>query len=59
MAGKDASKAMALMSLKEEDAVPEWEDLPEEQQKILNDWVIFFQKRYAIVGTVEGTTNKL
>jgi len=56
-AGKDASRALAKSSLKPEDCVPEWEDLPETEKKTLNDWITFFSKRYNIVGTVEGAQN--
>lgn len=37
-AGKDASRALAKSSLKAEDAVPQWEDLDEKEQGVLNDW---------------------
>jgi len=56
-AGKDASRALAKSSLKAEDCVPEWEDLPESEKKTLNDWITFFSKRYNIVGVVEGASN--
>jgi len=56
-AGKDASRALAKSSLKAEDCVPEWQDLPETEKKTLNDWITFFSKRYNIVGTVEGAQN--
>lgn len=56
-AGKDASRGLAQSSLKPEDARPDWEDLTDEQKKVLNDWFTFFSKRYNIVGKVEGATN--
>lgn len=56
-AGKDASRALAKSSLKAEDCVPEWDDLPETEKKTLEDWTTFFSKRYNIVGTVEGAQN--
>ncbi|KAK3945926.1 cytochrome b5 [Diplogelasinospora grovesii] len=56
-AGKDASRALGLMSTKESDAVPEWKDLDDKEKKILDDWVTYFSKRYNIVGRVEGATN--
>lgn len=56
-AGKDASRALAKSSLKPEDCVPEWSDLPESEKKTLDDWFTFFSKRYNIVGIIEGATN--
>lgn len=41
-AGKDASKALGKSSLKEEDASPDYSDLPEADLKVLNDWFDFF-----------------
>ena len=38
MAGCDASKAFAMMSLKAEDAIPDVSDVPPEHLKILDDW---------------------
>jgi len=51
-AGKDASKALGMSSLKPEDAVPDYSTLPETERKVLEDWFSFFQKRYNIVGNV-------
>ncbi|KAL8732563.1 MAG: hypothetical protein Q9181_003905 [Wetmoreana brouardii] len=51
-AGKDASRALALSSLKAEDCRPEWEDLPDKEKQVLNDWFTFFSKRYNIVGQI-------
>ncbi|KAJ1510708.1 hypothetical protein HMI56_006209 [Coelomomyces lativittatus] len=51
-AGKDASRALAKSSLKEEDCVPEWTDLTPEQIKVLDDWHNFYKKKYPIVGQV-------
>jgi len=56
-AGRDASRALAQSSLKEEDCKPEWDDLSDEHKKVLNDWYTFFSKRYNIKGKVEGATN--
>lgn len=41
-AGKDGSKGLGKSSLKEEDAVPDYSDLPENELKVLNDWHGFF-----------------
>jgi len=43
--------------LKQEDVRPEWDDLPEMERKTLDDWFVFFSKRYNIVGVVEGARN--
>jgi len=51
-AGKDASRALGLSSLKPEDAVPDWSTLEEKERKTLDDWHSFFTKRYAVVGRV-------
>jgi hypothetical protein len=56
-AGHDASRALGLGSTKLEDILPEWSDLPDEKKKVLNDWMVYFSKRYNIVGVVEGATN--
>ncbi|KAI0535433.1 cytochrome b5-like heme/steroid binding domain-containing protein [Xylaria digitata] len=56
-AGKDASRALAKSSKEPEDVQPEWRDLDEERQGVLNDWITFFSKRYNIVGVVQGATN--
>lgn len=41
-AGKDASKALGKSSLKEEDASPDYSELPLNELKVLNDWHDFF-----------------
>ncbi|KAH9839081.1 progesterone binding protein [Rhodofomes roseus] len=51
-AGKDASKALGMSSLKEEDAVSDYSALSEADLKTLNDWHDFFSKRYNVVGKV-------
>ncbi|KAI0694284.1 cytochrome b5-like heme/steroid binding domain-containing protein [Cytidiella melzeri] len=51
-AGKDASKALGMSSLKEEDASPDYSGLPEAEMKVLNDWHAFFSKRYNVIGKV-------
>ena len=52
-AGKDASRALAKTSLKQEDCSPIWEDLDDKEKGVLNDWYTFFSKRYNIVGKVD------
>ncbi|KAG9072002.1 hypothetical protein KI688_006221 [Linnemannia hyalina] len=49
-AGKDASKALGKSSLKPEDCIADYSDLDEKELKTLDDWFIFFEKRYPIVG---------
>ncbi|KAG9002181.1 hypothetical protein FRB94_013200 [Tulasnella sp. JGI-2019a] len=49
-AGKDGSKGLGLGSLKPEDAVPDDGALGPAEQKVLDDWLVFFQKRYNQVG---------
>jgi len=51
-AGKDASKALGMSSLKPEDAVSDYSTLPEAERKVLDEWYSFFGKRYNIVGKV-------
>lgn len=41
-AGKDGSKGLGLSSLKPEDAVPDYSDLPPAETKVLDDWHSFF-----------------
>jgi membrane-associated progesterone receptor component len=41
-AGKDASRALGLSSLKPEDAVPDWSTLDVEALKTLGGWYDFF-----------------
>ncbi|MCJ1327480.1 hypothetical protein MMC10_004149 [Thelotrema lepadinum] len=53
-AGKDASRALAMSSVKPEDATSEWEDLGDKEKKVLDEWTIFFSKRYNVVGKVVG-----
>ena len=56
-AGKDASRALAQSSLKVEDVRPEWQDLPEKEKTVLEEWYTFFSKRYNIIGEVQGAAN--
>ncbi|KAL0635861.1 hypothetical protein Q9L58_005203 [Maublancomyces gigas] len=51
-AGKDASRALAMSSVKPEDVAPEWEDLSDKEKGVLDDWFSFFAKRYNKVGLV-------
>ncbi|ORZ26259.1 cytochrome b5-like heme/steroid binding domain-containing protein [Lobosporangium transversale] len=49
-AGKDASKALGMSSLKAEDCIADYSTLSEKERKTLDDWYSFFEKRYPIVG---------
>ncbi|GAB00033.1 uncharacterized protein L969DRAFT_53627 [Mixia osmundae IAM 14324] len=51
-AGKDGSKGLGKSSLKPEDAVSDYSDLPASELKVLDEWVAYFTKRYNIVGKV-------
>lgn len=42
-AGKDASKALGLSSMRPEDAVPDWSGLSTEALSTLDGWYAFFQ----------------
>ncbi len=54
-AGRDASRALALMSLKIEDVEnTELSDLNEEQLNVLNDWERKFKSKYKIVGRYQA-----
>lgn len=57
-AGKDASRALGMTSVKPEDVRPDWHDLPDKEKGVLEDWITFFSKRYNVVGVVEGATNQ-
>jgi len=54
MAGRDASKAFAMMSLKEEDAHPDLSGVDDDHLKILDDWYAKLTKKYPTVGRVAG-----
>ena len=41
-----------MSSVKPEDVRPEWEDLGDKEKKVLDEWMIFFGKRYNVVGKV-------
>ncbi|EHL01786.1 putative steroid-binding protein 3 [Glarea lozoyensis 74030] len=57
-AGHDASRALGMTSTKAEDVVPDWSPLTDKEKSVLEDWFMFFSKRYNIVGMVEGATNQ-
>lgn len=49
-AGRDASRALAKSSLRIEDASDKYDDLSEQERHVLDDWEVYFQKRYSVVG---------
>ena len=53
--GRDASKAFAMMSLKEEDAHADLSGVPDEHLKILDDWYDKLTKKYPTVGRIHFT----
>jgi hypothetical protein len=53
-AGKECSRALALMSVREEDCSGKLSDLPEDKLKILRDWELKFMRKYPVVGAVAG-----
>ncbi|KAF9905126.1 hypothetical protein EC991_002012 [Linnemannia zychae] len=53
-AGKDASKALGKSSLKPEDCVADYSELTEKELKTMEDWYVFFEKRYAIIGKTQA-----
>lgn len=40
-AGKDASRALGMSSVKPEDVSPKWEDLSDKEKGVLEDWYVF------------------
>ncbi|KAF9968718.1 hypothetical protein BGZ70_009640 [Mortierella alpina] len=53
-AGRDASKALGMSSLKVEDCVADYSGLTEKELKTMEDWYTFFEKRYPIVGKTQA-----
>ncbi|KAJ3132741.1 hypothetical protein HK100_005008 [Physocladia obscura] len=52
-AGKDASRALGMSSVKPADCVPDYSSLNAEQIGTLDQWVSFYQKKYDIIGSVK------
>ncbi|KIY71340.1 progesterone binding protein [Cylindrobasidium torrendii FP15055 ss-10] len=57
--GKDGSRGLGMSSLKPEDAIDNIEGMDPKDEKTLNEWYAFFEKRYAIVGKVVKPDAKL
>ncbi|KAI8620727.1 cytochrome b5-like heme/steroid binding domain-containing protein [Chytriomyces sp. MP71] len=53
-AGKDASRALGMSSMKPTDCVADFSTLNAEQMETLDKWVTFYQKKYDIVGVVKN-----
>lgn len=51
-AGKDASRALAKMSKKEEDVCGSLDGLTEKEMETLNDWEKKFDAKYPVVGSL-------
>ncbi|KAF8911367.1 progesterone binding protein [Mucidula mucida] len=51
-AGKDGSRGLGMSSLKPEDAVADIDGMDPKDRKVLDEWYVFFEKRYPIVGKV-------
>eukprot|EP01134_Creolimax_fragrantissima_P000714 CFRG0714T1 len=54
-AGRDASRALALMSLKVDDATANLDGLEPKQMDVLDNWVSFYKKKYKVMGTTGVT----
>lgn len=53
-AGKECSRALGTMSLKEEDVNGDLEGLDEKQMGVLNNWQEKFDSKYPFVGRLES-----
>jgi len=51
-AGKDGSRGLAKSSVKPEDATAQLGGLSDKELGVLDDWFVFFSKRYNILGHV-------
>ncbi|KAF2083615.1 cytochrome b5 [Saccharata proteae CBS 121410] len=58
-AGKEPNRALGKSSLKPEDCIPEWQDMPDNEKKVLEDWYTFFSKRYNVIGKVQDSASNL
>ncbi|KAE8367484.1 cytochrome b5 [Aspergillus caelatus] len=57
-AGKDPSRALALSSCNPADCRPEYDDLGDLEQTILNEWFDVYSKRYNIVGRCQKDSHE-
>lgn len=51
-AGNEVARALAIMSLKEEDLTADLHDVTEKQLQTLADWEKKFKEKYPVVGRV-------
>jgi len=51
-AGREANRALGMMSLKLEDCVPDTQGLSSDELSILDDWYEKFCKKYPVLGNV-------
>ena len=58
-AGKEVSRALAKMSLVEEECNGNLDDLTKHQLDVLQDWETKFQEKYEVVGQVTLSTSLL
>ncbi|TPX35508.1 hypothetical protein SmJEL517_g02116 [Synchytrium microbalum] len=56
-AGKDASKALGMSSLKPEDCIADYSGLDAEDMDTLNKWEAHYRKKYTVVGRVSVSVN--
>eukprot|EP00658_Telonema_sp_P-2_P044003 TRINITY_DN3187_c0_g1_i4.p1 TRINITY_DN3187_c0_g1~~TRINITY_DN3187_c0_g1_i4.p1 ORF type:complete len:303 (-),score=64.65 TRINITY_DN3187_c0_g1_i4:430-1338(-) len=61
LAGRDASRSLAVMSLKPEELNSNLDGLDEEQMEVLKDWILYFKdkKKYPIVGRVPSVDRSI
>lgn len=52
-AGKECSRALAKMSLSDEDCNDKLDDLSKRQVEVLQEWEAKFQEKYKVVGKVK------
>lgn len=53
-AGKECSRALALMSVRLEDCNGKLSDLPDDKLRVLRDWELKFMRKYPVAGAVAG-----
>ena len=57
-AGREVARALAVMSLKEEDCTDDLQGVSDKQMGVLQDWEEKFKIKYEVVGKVSLTGNK-
>jgi hypothetical protein len=56
-AGKDASRALGMSSLKPEDAISDYSTLPENERSVLEEWYSFFGCVYLLAALLASISN--